>query len=674
MGAQNMQEGFNYLEKGKFDKAEIFFSRVLDEYPENKTARLCYARATGLNGNAEKASEIFNNMLLTYPGDFEIELNYAESLLWNKKYTQAEGYYYNLIQEHPESFPALLGYANTLSNLKKYNEALQYFNKALEVMPGNANALNSRKYIRLGYAAKLVQLQEYTQALELLDANLVDFPNDKDTLLNKANIYLILKDGKGARSAYSQLAVSTADSIVAYNGFALAEHIQGRDKEAMREAMRAVILAEKNNDKTLIKQANERYIQTLIWNRKYKQAEEAIAEQTSKYPDDNNVLALSATLSMYKSDFKDSIEDYGKILVNDSLSFDGNLGIANAYFAEGEIDNAYTAVNKTLTIFENQKDALAFRDKLNTAYSPSVTEKAGYSYDNGDNKARFSATTLHFPLSTRWAVGAYYRYRRTENKLSERSAEANDGKVTAQYQFHSKVSFNTAVGVTGVTSFNNNYTQLLAEAFIKAKPFKLQDAEAGYKRDVQDFNADLIDREITADNFYINYNISTNSKFGWFTQYFYTTQSDDNQRNLLFTSLYYSFFLQPVLKGGINYQYISFKERQPEVYFSPKRFNLTELFIDFLKEEQAADVKSIYYSLNAAAGYQFIENNEKQGTYRLQAKTGYKFSNRLSVSIYGLHSNIASATAAGFTYSEFGFKLKWNITGKPLFIHKNKSP
>ena len=44
---QNMQEGFTYLEKGDFAKAETFFASVLKEYPDNKTARLCYARAIG---------------------------------------------------------------------------------------------------------------------------------------------------------------------------------------------------------------------------------------------------------------------------------------------------------------------------------------------------------------------------------------------------------------------------------------------------------------------------------------------------------------------------------------------------------------------------------------------------------------------------------------------------
>ncbi|WP_240409093.1 tetratricopeptide repeat protein [Flavobacterium psychrotrophum] len=666
--SQDMQEGFTYLEKGEFAKAEVFFKEVLKTYPDNKTANLCYGRAMGLNGNPDEATQLFDKMLKQYPGDFELELNYAESLLWNKRYADGKEYYGRLAADHPDSFPALLGYANTLSNLKEYPEALDYVNRALAVSPGNDNALVSRKYVRLGYAAKLVQKRDYDGALGMLNDNLIDFPGDKDTLMNKANIYLMTKQGANAEQTYRELATTPEDSITALNGIALALHTCKKDKKALSWAVLALKKADNLHNEKLINLSRERYIQALIWNKRYSEAEKEIVIETEKYPNENRVLALSATLGMYKSNFNQSISDYQNILVNDSLSFDGNLGIANAYFAKGDPYNAYNAVNKTLTIFENQKDATGFLVKLSQAYAPYVEEKIGHSLDNGNNRANLTATTLHFPVSFKWAFSAFYQYRKTENTFTNRSAETNDFKIAAQYQFAPKVSANVSVGTSSASSYANNYSQALVDVFIKAKPFKLQDLEAGYKRDVQNFNADLVNSEITADNLYLNYNMGTNIKLGWFTQYFYTSQSDGNKRNLLFTSLYYSFMSDPVLKFGINYQYISFKYQVPETYFSPARFNVVEVFTDFIKDEQVAEAENIYFGLTAAAGYQWIENNSKQGTYRLQGKIGYKFSDRLIANLYGLHSNIASATAAGFTYTEFGIRFKWYLTSKPLFF------
>jgi hypothetical protein len=151
---------------------------------------------------------------------------------------------------------------------------------------------------------------------------------------------------------------------------------------------------------------------------------------------------------------------------------------------------------------------------------------------------------------------------------------------------------------------------------------------------------------------------------GWFSQYYYTTQSDSNTRNLLFTSLYYNILEKPALKVGVNYQNISFKNQVPTIYFSPSKFNAVEVFFNIIKNEVVTKKKEWFYELTAATGYQYIEDQKKQGTYRVQGKLGYKFTNRSSLNIYGTQSNIASATAAGFTFTEIGFRFKYLLFKK----------
>ncbi len=72
--SQNMKEGFTYLETGKYKQAETFFENILITYPKNKTAKLCYGRAIGLNGNGKRASTIFINLLERYPQDLKLNL------------------------------------------------------------------------------------------------------------------------------------------------------------------------------------------------------------------------------------------------------------------------------------------------------------------------------------------------------------------------------------------------------------------------------------------------------------------------------------------------------------------------------------------------------------------------------------------------------------------------
>ena len=655
--AQHMQEGFTYLETGRYAEAELFFNQVLKDYPNNKTARLCYGRAIGLNGNAEAAKQLFTELLKDYPNDFEIKLNYGESLLWNANFTKAKTYYKGLVVEDPNSFAALLGFANTLSNLKDYEDALIYVNKALEVSPDNPNAMTSKKYIYLGYAYQNQQEQQYEKAEALLTKNLKVFGDDKDTLLNLANLYLIWEKLDSAKTIYNRLVIQ--HKILALNGLALVAHLNGKDKQVLNLSTEAYNSLTESTETTLIQQTTERYVQALIWTKKYKAATNLIDQLITNYPNQNWVLALRATLNIYKSNFKQSLADYNQILANDSTSFDGNLGKANVLKALGRYDEAYTSAKNTLRFYNNQKDAVNFIEQLDVKFSPRLDSKASHTFDNGDNKAYMFSTDVVYPLSTKLSLLGNYGYRSTDNTVTNNTANSNNLSVGLAYQVAPNVTFKGLVGLTSANAETTDYTQLLTDVSVNIKAFKLQTLDIGYARQVESFNADLLDRELVLNNFYANYNLSSNFNLGWYTQLMHTTQNDGNTRNLLFTSLYYNILPKPGLKAGVNYQHITFKDQLPTIYFSPERFNAYEVFVNLIKDEAVAKPKQWFYNLTGAFGYQFIEDDPKQTAYRIQGAFGYKFSARSLLNIYGTHSNIASATAAGFTFTEVGLRLKW---------------
>tara|TARA_R110002049_G_scaffold183679_8_gene351686 strand:+ start:19915 stop:21984 length:2070 start_codon:yes stop_codon:yes gene_type:complete len=668
---QNMKEGFTYLETGKYQQAEVFFKDILKEYPTNKTARLCYGRAIGLNGKATEAVTLFTNLLADYPSDFEVKLNYAESLLWSKNYPDAKVYYQTLLKENDKSFAALLGYANTLSNLKEFEDALLNVDKALAVLPGNPNALVSKKYMRLGLANKKVSNQEYDEAEVILKENFKSFENDKETLLNLANLYLISNQTEKAKSTYEIIGKITGNELTALNGISLSYHLDGDDKTALKISNKAAESINSNTSKTLKNQTIERNIQALIWNKKYADAEIGIDKllKDNKNPE-NWMLSLRATLNIYKSDFKKSLKDYDLILKKDSASFDGNLGKANTLKASGYFNKAYESAENTLNFYENQKDATNFIKQLDISFTPFLETKYSYSYDNGNNEANAFDFKTEIPFTTKFKVLANYNYRTTANPVTNIEATTNNLLLGASYQLLNNLTLKGSFGVTSSSSDETNYTQLLTDISLNIKPFKLQNLEIGYKRDIQNFNAALLNDEIVQNNLIANYSLNTNFNLGWFTQYYYTWQSDENARNLLFTSLYYNIFSKPSVKAGINYQNISFKEKRDN-YFSPSKFNAVEVFINLIKDEAAAKNKEWFYAATAATGLQYIENDDGLSTYRVQGKLGYKFSERALINIYGLQSNIASAVATagstGFTYTEFGIRFKWIILRKPLF-------
>jgi tetratricopeptide (TPR) repeat protein len=669
---QDMKEGFTYLETGKYQQAEVFFNNILKEYPTNKTARLCYGRAIGLNGNATDAVTLFTNLLKDYPTDFEVKLNYAESLLWSKNYPDAKIYYQTLLKENDKSFAALLGYANTLSNLKEFEDALITVDKALTVLPGNPNALVSKKYMRLGLASTKVTDQKYDEAESILKENFTSFKDDKETLLNLANLYLISKQIDKALNTYDVIGKIPGNKIGSLIGISLVHHLNEDDKTALVYAKKALDSVHKETPKAIKNQAIERFVQALIWNKKYSLADAEINKLfDTRKETESWMLSLRATLNVYKSDFKKSLKDYNLILEKDSASFDGNLGKANVLKASGYINEAYKSAENTLMFYEKQKDATNFIKQLDLSFTPFVDAKYSYSFDNGDNEADAYDLKTEIPFSTKFKLLANYNYRTTSNPNTDLTATTNNLTLGASYQLLNNLTLKGSFGVTSSVSEESKYDQLLADISVNIKPFKLQNLELGYKRDIQNFNAALLNEEIVQNNLILNYSLNTNFNLGWFTQYYYTWQSDDNARNLLFTSLYYNILAKPSIKAGINYQNLSFKLQVPNTYFSPSKFNAVEVFVNLIKDEAAAKNKEWFYGLTAATGLQYIEDDDGLSTYRVQANLGYKFSERAIINLYGLQSNIASAVANagsnGFTYTEFGLRFKWYFLSKPLF-------
>lgn len=645
--SQDMSAGFTLLETGNYQEAKTFFSTILTTYSDNKTARLCYGRALGLSGESAAARTLFTNLKEDYPTDYEVGLNYAESLLWDNDFTAAREFYQTLVAQDSTSFPALLGYANTLSNLKEYDAALTFVNKALTIQPGNANAGVSKKYMNLGKADQLAKSFNYEEAITVLQTSLEETPTDVQLTSALANVYISQKKYGLAQETYTTL----TDTLTSRVGMSLVAHLQKDDNQALVYAEESLAFAKA--DTAQIITANERYIQALIWNGKYRQSREAIAALTTQFPENKRVAALKATLGMYTGTFAKSIAVYQDILAKDSTSFDGNLGIANAYRAQGNLDKAYAYAKKTLTFYPNQKDATALLKTIENTLAPVVETVAAYTTDNGDNEAYAVGATATLPFSDRFKTVFSYGYRTTENMTTQDMAYNTNASIGAHYRVVNNTWVEGTVGFIKANAAVNDYTDVNGSVFVKSRPLPLQYVEVGYSRTLQDFNAALLDEKIFMNNYVLNYNMGTNVNLGWYTGLMHTQQTDGNTRNLLFTSLYYNFTKNPTLKGGINYQYVGFKNQVPTLYFSPSKYQAVELFLDL-----TGSAGKWSYAANAAAGLQVVEDDEATTLFRLEARGQYDISERFQIGAYGKYSNIASATAAGFEFMEVGVKFR----------------
>jgi tetratricopeptide (TPR) repeat protein len=468
-----INKGFNLLETGKFSEAEVFFENFIKKDSLNKTAKLCYGRAVGLNGNPQKAKEIFEELLIEEPKNLEFLINYTEAFLWNKEYQTALPKYHQLDNDHPGNAIVKLGLANTYSNLKKHDNAISNYNKGIEI--------------------------------------------------------------------------------------------------------------------------------------------------------DKNVLGLY-------------------------------IGLAYTHRANNQDKLALDVISKGLLVEENNTELLKLKGIINNSYKVSAHQNSNITNDSGDNSAKNVLTYVNIPINTKNSIDVIYQYRNTENAISNDKATQNTFGVTYTTDITNKVEVSGNLSYL-LSNGKNDYDNLIYAVKVLVKPQNNQFFSINYQREYHNFNAELIDSKIAQNHYFANYHILTKWNIGWFTQYFFTHQSDDNNKNLWFNSIYYVVNKKYVFKFGINSQIISFKEERPEIYFSPKQFNAIELFIDL----NVFNSKSKFIANgNLATGYQFV-NKDKQETIRGELNLGYKIIPKFNASVYGKYSNLSSGTAAGFEYNELGVKFNYTF-------------
>ena len=202
------------------------------------------------------------------------------------------------------------------------------------------------------------------------------------------------------------------------------------------------------------------------------------------------------------------------------------------------------------------------------------------------------------------------------------------------------------------TQTDNGYQQFLGQIDFNTSFFNGQNISIGFNQELESFNAALLQEQLRLNNIFLSHNISTNKGLGWYTQLRHTPMSDGNNRNLLFTSLYARILKSPMIKTGVNYQFLSFDTSRPEVYFSPETYHAHELFA-----ELKGGKKKFTYGALVAGGVQKIESDPYTSLFRCQVELSYTLNEYWKVKGFGAYSNNATETAAGFTFTQLGISL-----------------
>ena len=652
---QDMQTGFKLLENGQFGEAATFFGNYLKKDPENRTALICYGRAIGLSSDVTGAQKIFSDLAKRFPGDFEIDLNIAEAYMWAKSYGAAKELYSKLLQQHPESFPVNLGLGNAFSSLLQYDSALFFINRALSIQPGNANAKISLKYTRLGLADLHIRTQKYKQGKDQLDSILLMYPHDKDASFALGQLYVQQQEYKKAAATFNEMLQLRQDSLNVLLSLSYLSFLQKQKKLALQYANKAIVVS---RDSTTYLKARLGRINALGWNEEFKLAFRELDTLDLLYPANPDILVRRAALLTWNKDFSRSVSLFKSALVKVPYSFDANLGTADALFAQEQDAASRDYVISTLKYFPDQKDAKEFLDRIVLRHAPAISTQDYRSNDKGGNVAYNYQLALGVDLATSLRLNLEYRLRHAENRNGNITADNENYSAGLRWRIMPVWLLSGSINLARLKGVSSN-THLLADIGTEFKITKWQTVELRYRSEVQNFTADLINSNLKLNNYLLTYNLVTPFRAGLYAQYIYTGFSDNNQRSLLFASLYYNFKTDPVIKSGFNFNTMAFKKQEPLKYFSPSVFKSYELFATV--ENLQIPKKKLLYQVFLAGGYQQIGQDAYQAIYRITLSLGYRPVNNFEATAYYLHSNSASSTVVGYTYSEVGIRARWVI-------------
>lgn len=657
--SQDMKKGFSMLENGEFKQAERFFQDVLSNDPTNKTGLICYGRAVGLSGNPEKSITIFNDLLSTYPNDQEVLLNKAEAFLWLKDSKSAIVEYESILQNEEDLFSALLGAANSYSMEKEYEKSYELILKALAKQPNNNQAKISAKYIRLGYANQLAsERQEYTTAIELVNQNLNENKSDQESLGLLANIHLIAGNYTDAASVYTSL----ENPLSSLLGQSVSLHLLEKNKEALSIAKESFELTlESSSDQT---RRHAHWVSALLWNNQLKEARNYIDSLVDESPKNIEFIATQAEVAMYEADFEKGIESYTNYLKNDTSSFKGNLGRADAFHALGLDQKAYVFAFETLDYYPGQKDVVNFIGRLNQQHSPRVYSAytIGKASDGSSFKLWNNGISTSFSPTLKGWVGYAHK--------DFQSASSQTMTFAASLQVSAKIKLSGSYGSMKINLKEREETYR-SDVDISAqyRVNKVQNVTISYQNEIQDFNAQLLNQNLKTTHFVVKNAMYWKARgIGSYTELYKSFLSDGNGRNLMFTSLYKNFNTTPSIKAGLNYLVMSFNEQLPTAYFSPKSYNQLEAFTSM---NYAGKKLPFKVNVDLAAGVQSLEG-QGQTTWRSKVMIE-KNVGRFDFSLSGSYSSISAVQTNGFSFSEISGKVIWRISEKPIFFKRFES-
>lgn len=651
--SQNMSSGFEMLKSGSNVEATVFFKNILEDYPDNKTALICYGRAVGLSGNPSEAKLIFSKLDQTYPNDKEVLLNLAESLLWNSDFEEAISQY-NLIKTvFPNEAGVLRSLANAYAANQDYENAYQHILESTTLDKTNEATQNSHRSIGLAYAHQLKVDNNYSESLAVLESISSNNPENKDVIISKAYTYLAMKNYDAAKIEFISLQSNKLDTIQSYLGIATID-LQTQNYKSSLASLENVYF---DNKQLSTQDSMQRY--DLIFgnylNTKPKRAN-TVLNNTLKPLLSSSQHAEKQIYVNLATESYSSIPTLIKKLDDEKLQQDITL----RYVLEADKYKQFSAIINNIDQSLLDDYSYSLLNKIENEMSFQATSSMQYAEDNAENSSKELTLDVSAPKALTVSPFIHFRSRWVQSQLAVQTANHSVLRLGSNIKTNHNQIASVSIGMESNNSASDNqqyqlsyhlsyYMKINNRHFIKLITSRSQ----------LDYNQDLLSENIWKNNIGLEHHIISRSGIGSYTQLNRSYLNDGNSGIDAFNSLYVNLSQNPAIQTGLNSTLLSYKD-VTTTYYSPEYVVSISPFVKASNEYQTS--QRWKYQLTLSAGQQFEANADKPKLiYNIQMRTGYILSQNLFGELFYTFANNNSSLNNGFSTYITGLKLRYTL-------------
>lgn len=354
----HLERGRQFLATGNLDKASVEFRNALQIEPRSDEALYLNGRIAERRGNVREAVDYYQSAVDVDPNDTRARAGLAKVFVLAGATQRALETISPGLLEHPDDPDLLAARAAARHQLKDDVEARRDAERAVQLSPGNENALSV-------LAALALKAGDTDRAIALIRDAVAKAPDSVDLRRILASIYLSSGQSQNAEEQMRQ--IIHLDPTDMTPRLQLANHfVQAHELDQAQQ-----ILVQAVKDLPAKEGAKLALVDFLNLKRSHEEAQKALRDFIAHDPDNDELRLALGTLQQSDGATQDAIATYQEVIRRDGVRAGGVAArdrLAALEIIAGHEDAGKKLIAEVLAESPRDDDALVMRAEMSLAH------------------------------------------------------------------------------------------------------------------------------------------------------------------------------------------------------------------------------------------------------------------------------------------------------------------